>query len=99
MDCPECGLELHDYARSCRCGWHKSYALERPKPKPYTWEPINPEILEKVRGTLGKPTDPRTWARKILERSAAGEHVNLWALECAKQSAGEVRMREPGEEG
>jgi hypothetical protein len=35
--CPECGLELHIRAKSCRCGW-SSRALGKPKDDPFRYD-------------------------------------------------------------
>lgn len=48
---------------------------------------------------MKKPRNPRAWAHKILDRVGQGEHVPIYAIECAKEAATGWKMREPGQEG
>ena len=55
------------------------------------------ECMDKIRYMLSHPKAPGNWwAKEVMSKVAAGEHVTLFAYDLAKAAIGPVQSREPG---
>lgn len=84
--CPQCESHLR-LDGSCACG----YGKEAPKPKPVgsvDLAAVERNYMARVRARMNeKALASSWWADKILERHARGEHIDILALEWARECA------------
>lgn len=98
-DCPDCGRSTEGVTR-CRCGALVGTVARRPEPAPVR---VNPERLAQIRAMLAGPgaAPSRQWARDLLSRNAAGEHLLPIQVELARAALAPQlahRQREPGDD-
>ena len=104
MICADCNATLKHGEASCyRCGWKapagKAPVMPRaPEPIPEPTARSDAEI-ERMRQVTARrqPNDPRAWARRLLDRAAAGEKLSPMQIQYATEAVRSVPVeREPG---
>ena len=76
--------------------------FEQPVPIAQQTEGVR-RLIAETKKMLERPAPgPREWAKKILDRHRAGEHIRPYVLHCALEASGDVAPRvierEPGED-
>ena len=78
---------IFDIVSLCKLSKPKEYIKMLPKnPTPYEIEHNKEKAKELISKVVLKPTDPKAWAKRILERQAKGEYKLELGVKFAKET-------------
>jgi hypothetical protein len=78
---------IFDIVSLCKLSQPKEYIKMLPKnPTPYEIEHNKVKAKELISKVVLKPTDPKSWAKRILERQAKGEYRLELGIKFAKEA-------------
>jgi hypothetical protein len=88
---PDFPPTLYEFRNLCREAM-RARTQTVPKLPSIRYRSVAPEVLaaihELTRDPVKRKRDPRDWARRILQREAAGERMPVYALTCAREALG-----------